>query len=225
MNRHYTDLLNLSEPEKRRYEFTMFLFTAMSPSVMAITSGKNHLIPFATVTLTVMMNAWETKDKESSVRLGDYIITHEEYGYLAEALGERWFQDGFSEAELMNRTIRFGTLLDKVGIIRGKQQIKDTFEEVENHLQAARADIAEHLAIKYGVQLQQYICDGSFGSTRKVSSSSTAAQWREYVLEGTKRSLPSGKSREEILNRTMIFTSLARNYCKQTSEVYFNAIS
>jgi hypothetical protein len=142
---------------------------------------------------------------------------------LEEALGERWFQGTFSEAQIMNRQIRFGTLLDEIGSIRGKQFIKDTVKEVEANPKAASADNTENVSIQYGIQLEEYICNASFGSTEVISEVHTTAQERKVLLENMERCFPPGRSREEILNRTMMFTSLAREYLRRITNVYFTA--
>lgn len=189
VNQHYRSLLKLTDAESRRYPFTMFTFAAMLPFTMVTTSGKNSLLPFLGMTRILMLKAWED-EKNSLVRLGDFIITINEYGYLAEALGERWFQKGLSLETVMDKQIRFGTLIDKIGFIRGKLQIKKSGEIIAS---SPAEQSSQRLIAAYGLELETYICEDVNDSTR---------------------------SREAILGRTMIFGSLAENYCKRIADAF-----
>jgi hypothetical protein len=191
MNGDFYNLLRLTEPQRKRYIFSTFLFTATLPSSMAVASGKRNLLPFTASAYGHMLNVW--KDKDSFVRLGDWVITNGEYIRLPEIL-EKMFQQRVSIKDIENHKIQLGTLLQAVGFIRHDQQIEDTIEIVKCY---PPAEELENLRMKYGTQLQSYICEDMFCPER---------------------------SREELLSRAMIFASLAGTYCKRISEVYFTAI-
>lgn len=191
MNGHFYNLLRLTEPQRKRYIFSTFLFTATLPSSMADSSGKRNLLPFTASAYGQMLSLW--KDKDSFVRLADWVITDGEYMRLPEIL-EKEFQQRVSIKGVENHKIQLGTLLQAVGFIRHDQQIEDVNEIVKS---CSPGEELENLWMKYGTRLQSYICEDMFCSKR---------------------------SREEILSRTMIFTSLARAYCRRISKVYFSAI-
>jgi hypothetical protein len=138
-----------------------------------------------------MLNLW--KDKDSFVRLGDWVITDGEYIRLPEIL-EEMFQQRVSIEGIENHKIQLGTLLQAVGCIRHDQQMEDVKEIVKCY---PPTEQRENLLMKYGTQLQSYICEDMFCSER---------------------------THEELLSRAMIFASLAGTYCKRISKVYFSAI-
>ncbi len=103
------------------------------------------------------------------------------------------FQQRVSIEGIENHKIQLGTLLQAVGCIRHDQQMEDVKEIVKFYPPTEQRD---NLVMKYGTQLQTYICEDMFCPSR---------------------------SREELLKRAMIFASLAGTYCKRISEVYFTA--
>jgi hypothetical protein len=187
MNGTYYNLLRLTEPQRKRYVFSTFLFTATLPSSRAASSGKKNLLPFLGSAYGQMLNVW--KDKDSFVRLGDWVITDGEYIRLPEIL-EKLFQQKVSIKDIENHKIQFGTLLQAVGLIRYDQQIEDVKEIAESYPPDQQR---ENLLMKYGTQLQSYICEDMFCPER---------------------------SREELFSRAMIFASLAETYCKRISKVF-----
>ncbi len=108
---------------------------------------------------------------------------------------EKEFHQRVSIEGIENHKIQFGTLLSAVAHIRYEQQIEDVNQIIKSC--PPGEEDPEKLGVKYGKQLQSYIYEDMFCSER---------------------------SGEEILNRTMIFTSLARAYCRRISKVYFSAI-
>jgi len=191
MNGDFYNLLRLTEPQRKRYLFSTFLFTAALPSAMAVSSGKRDLLPFTASAYGQMLKVW--KDKDSFVRLGDWVITAGEYIRLPELL-QKEFQQRVSIEGIEDHRIQLGILLQAVGFIRYDQQIEDAVEIVKCY---PTEEQRENLFMKYGTQLQSYICEEMFCPER---------------------------SREELLRRAMIFASLAGTYCKRISEVYFTAI-
>lgn len=151
-------VLNLSEPQKNRYLFSTLILTATLPLSMAASSGKKNLLPFLATAYGLTLSVWE--DKDSFVRLGDWVITEDEHIRLPEIL-EQMFQQRVSVKGIENHKIQLGTLLTAVAFIRYEQQIKDVNEIVKSD---SPADDPESLYKKYGARLQSYICGDMFCS-------------------------------------------------------------
>ncbi|MGP8020065.1 MAG: hypothetical protein ACLPRE_03610 [Limisphaerales bacterium] len=136
MNSDFCNRLNLTEPQRKRYFFTVFLFTATMPSSMVVTAGKRNLLPFTASAYGQMLNLW--KDKDSIVRLGDWIITDGEYIRLPEIL-KRSFNQHVSIEGIENYKIQLGILLQAAGFIRHDQQMDDVKEIVKCYQPAAKS--------------------------------------------------------------------------------------
>ena len=160
MNGDFYNLLRLTEPQRKRYIFSTFLFTATLPSSMAASSGKSNLLQFTASAYGQMLSVW--KDKDSFVRLGDWVITDGEYIRLPKIL-EQMFQQRVSVKGIENHKIQMGNLLQAVGFIRHEQQIEDVNEVVKSY---PPGEVLENLRMKYGSRLQSYICEDMFCTER-----------------------------------------------------------
>lgn len=146
--------LNLSEPQKHRYFFSTLIFVFILPHTLATVLERKDLIPLLPdpFGLTWPENPFT---REGPVKIGDLVITNEEYEHLASFL-EKKYNRKVSVQDVPFYKIDFGSLSAGISGVRYMHQLADFAETIGTFPQDK-----QHVALicKLGIRLESYICE------------------------------------------------------------------
>jgi hypothetical protein len=151
--------LNLSLEQKHRIFFSTLVFASILPITLAALNGRedlNQILPDA-FGVSWPDNPWK---KDEPVRIGDFVITENEYQRMAEFLETKYHQKVRIQ-DVPNYKVDFGTLFSGISIIRSTQQIADCKEIFRVY-----AGEKQHFALicQLGIRLESYVCEDVTGS-------------------------------------------------------------
>jgi len=151
--------LNLSQEQKSRIYFSTLVFASILPITLATLNGLEDLNQILPDPFGVSWpeNPWK---KDEPIRIGDLVITENEYHRMGEFLETKHHQN-IRIQDVPNYKVDFGTLVSGIAMIRSTQQIADC-KEIFRVYSGEKQFFA--LICQLGIRLESYVCEDVMGS-------------------------------------------------------------
>ncbi|HEV2454981.1 MAG TPA: hypothetical protein VGY98_12005 [Verrucomicrobiae bacterium] len=148
-------------------EYSTLVFPFILPITLAKLNGKEDLNQIRPDPFGVSWpdNPWK---KDEPVRIGDFVITENEYQKMGEFLETKNHQSVRIQ-DLPNHKIDFGTLISGISMIRSIQQIADC-KEIFRAYSGEKQVFA--LICQLGIRFESYVCEDVTGSRQADQNSS-----------------------------------------------------